>query len=158
MSSSDYAGFWLRLVAFVIDAIVLSVVQLLLVIPLFDFFKTSRHRYWRDTTNDDNTVLDWISCYVSMINASHVILVVLAVLYFSFMESSRYQGTLGKLAMELKVISYHNTRPGFSTALWRNLAKLLSTLLVFAGFIMAAFTVRKQALHDKLAGTLVVKK
>ena len=46
----------------------------------------------------------------------------------------------------------------FWQALGRSLAKILSALTLFIGYIMAAFTKRKQALHDKIASTLVVKR
>jgi uncharacterized RDD family membrane protein YckC len=68
--------------------------------------------------------------------------------YYAAMESSSNQATVGKIALGIS----------FGKALGRNLAKILSALIFYIGFIMAAFTAKKQALHDMIAGTLVVKK
>jgi uncharacterized RDD family membrane protein YckC len=78
-------------------------------------------------------------------------------LYFSAMESSQYQGTLGKIVMGIKVVDHNNQRLDFSRALLRNLSKVLSAFLLGIGYIMIIFDSRKQGLHDKIADTYVVK-
>jgi uncharacterized RDD family membrane protein YckC len=78
--------------------------------------------------------------------------------YFAWMESSDYQGTVGKLAIGIKVTDLEGNKISFGRALGRNLAKLLSALILLIGYIMAAFTERKQALHDIIASTLVIKR
>jgi uncharacterized RDD family membrane protein YckC len=78
--------------------------------------------------------------------------------YFSAMECSKYQGTLGKIALGLRVTDLNGTRLTPLNAVGRNLGKILSSLILGIGFLMAAFTAKKQALHDILAGTLVVKR
>jgi uncharacterized RDD family membrane protein YckC len=77
--------------------------------------------------------------------------------YSVLSESSALQGTLGKRALGLRVTDLNGRRIRFGRAVGRYLAHILSTWLWFAGFIMAAFTSRRQALHDILAGTLVVE-
>jgi len=77
-------------------------------------------------------------------------------LYFALMESSAKQGTLGKMAIGIKVTDLAGARIGFGRATGRFFGKVLSGLLLLIGYIMAAFTKKKQALHDILAGTLVV--
>src|SRR5690606_39624084 len=77
-------------------------------------------------------------------------------LYFSLMESSRHQATLGKMALGIKVVDAHGRRLSFIHALGRWFAAALSYLTLYIGFLMAAFTDRKRALHDMAAGTLVV--
>ena len=79
-------------------------------------------------------------------------------LYYAFMESSANQATVGKIALGLKVTDTDGGRISFGRALGRTFAKILSVLTLFIGFIMAGFTDRKQALHDKIAHTLVVKR
>lgn len=79
-------------------------------------------------------------------------------LYAAGMESSSYQATLGKMALGLKVTDLRCNRISFARATGRHFAKWLSALILMIGFIMVAFTERKQGLHDMLAGTLVVKK
>jgi uncharacterized RDD family membrane protein YckC len=77
--------------------------------------------------------------------------------YFALLESSASQATFGKAALSLKVVDLGGRRISFARALGRYLGKIPSSLF-FVGFLMAAFTERKQALHDKMAGTLVVRR
>lgn len=77
--------------------------------------------------------------------------------YYAIMESSPKQATLGKMAMEIYVADLDGNRITFAKATGRYFAKILSGLVLLVGYIMAAFTDKKQALHDKLAGTLVLQ-
>lgn len=77
-------------------------------------------------------------------------------LYFAGMESSRHQATVGKMALGIKVVDAQGARLSFGHALGRWFAAALSYLTLYIGFLMAAFTQNKQALHDLVAGTLVV--
>ena len=79
-------------------------------------------------------------------------------LYYAFMESSRHQATIGKIAMGIKVVDQQGRRLSFSHALARWFAAALSYLTFYIGFLMAAFTQKKQGLHDLVAGTFVVDK
>jgi uncharacterized RDD family membrane protein YckC len=74
------------------------------------------------------------------------------------LESSSWQATLGKKALGLVVTTVGGEPISFGRALGRNLAKLLSSLILMIGFLMAGFTAKKQALHDLLADCLVVRK
>jgi uncharacterized RDD family membrane protein YckC len=73
------------------------------------------------------------------------------------MTSSDRQATVGKIAVGLKVTDLYGQRISFARATGRHFAKILSAMVLFIGYIMVAFTERKQGLHDILAGTLVVK-
>jgi uncharacterized RDD family membrane protein YckC/Tfp pilus assembly major pilin PilA len=79
-------------------------------------------------------------------------------LYYVFFESSPMQATPGKRAMDLKVTDLHGERIGIARAFGRMLGHILSFMTFGVGFAMAVFTDRRQALHDKLAGTLVVSR
>lgn len=79
-------------------------------------------------------------------------------LYFALQESSSAQATLGKRVLGIKVIDYEGRRIGFARATGRFWGKTLSGILFNIGYIMAAFTARKQALHDILAQTLVIRR
>jgi uncharacterized RDD family membrane protein YckC len=81
---------------------------------------------------------------------------VAAGLYYSLMESSRNQATLGKMALGIKVVDRGGDRLSFPHALGRWFAASLSYLTLYIGFLLAAFTQNKQALHDMVAGTQVV--
>ena len=77
-------------------------------------------------------------------------------LYEAFMLSSEIQATLGKRALGIVVTDSAGNRLTFARATGRHFAKYLSSLLFGIGFLMAAFTGKKQALHDLLADTVVV--
>ncbi len=83
---------------------------------------------------------------------------VAAWLYFALMESSSRQATLGKMLVGIMVTDLDGGRISFGRATGRHFAMILSALTCYIGFVMAAFTERKQALHDMIAGTLVVRK
>lgn len=79
-------------------------------------------------------------------------------LYYAGMESSASQATLGKMALGIKVTDESGNRLSFGHALGRWFAAALSYITLYIGFLMAAFTDRKRALHDMVASTLVVDK
>jgi uncharacterized RDD family membrane protein YckC len=76
-------------------------------------------------------------------------------LYCALLESSAWQATVGKRAMGIKVTNGRGERIGFARAAMRFVAKLLSVLTLFVGYLLIVLTRRRQALHDLLAGTLV---
>jgi uncharacterized RDD family membrane protein YckC len=130
----EYSGFWRRFVAYVIDNILLSVVFWILVL-----------------------VLGGIAGDGGVFGA-YTLAAIGWLVYYAAMESSSNQATVGKMALGIQVTDLEGNRISFGKALGRNLAKILSALIFYIGFIMAAFTAKKQALHDMIAGTLVVKK
>jgi uncharacterized RDD family membrane protein YckC len=79
-------------------------------------------------------------------------------LYEAFMLSSEWQATVGKRAMSIVVTGTDGSRISFARATGRHFAKYISAFALCIGFIMAAFTAKKQALHDMIAETLVVTK
>ena len=79
-------------------------------------------------------------------------------LYEAFMMSSEWQATVGKRVMSIVVTDLGGGRISFGRATGRHFAKYLSAFLLGIGFIMAAFTSKKQALHDIIADTVVVKR
>jgi uncharacterized RDD family membrane protein YckC len=81
---------------------------------------------------------------------------VLLMLYWILADASRYQGSLGKRLLGLKVVGGQGERLNLATAAGRNLLKILSAIPVLIGFMMAGWTKRKQALHDKITGSYVV--
>jgi len=157
--NTNYAGFWIRFVAIIIDGIVISIVRAFLVIPFLAMlgftFATGMDDF--DSGNMDD-LIPMIATIVAAAGALALISTIIWVLYGAFMESSKFQGTLGKMALGLVVTDANGAKLDFSKALVRNLGKLLSQLILCIGFLMAAFTDKKQGLHDIIAGTFVVKK
>ena len=78
-------------------------------------------------------------------------------LYFALMESSSKGATLGKMAIGIRVTDLQGRRISFGRATGRYFAKLFSSMIFGIGYLMAAFTQQKQALHDMVAGCLVTK-
>jgi len=79
-------------------------------------------------------------------------------LYEAFMTSSEWQATVGKRVMSIVVTDLNGNRMSFARATGRHFAKYISVFLLGIGFVIAAFTAKKQALHDMIAETLVMKR
>lgn len=79
-------------------------------------------------------------------------------LYWAICESSPWQATIGKRAMDLYVTDLKGRRLRFAQASGRFFGKIISAMVLLIGFVMIAFTERKQGLHDLLAGCLVVRR
>jgi uncharacterized RDD family membrane protein YckC len=90
--------------------------------------------------------------------AGFILSVVASWLYEAFMLSSEWQATVGKRAMSIVVTSADGGRISFARATGRHFAKYVSAFILLIGFIMAAFTAKKQALHDMMAETLVINR
>jgi len=88
-------------------------------------------------------------------NLENIIMLAMLV-YWAAMESSRYQASLGKMIFGMQVVDRDGKRLTLPIAIGRNLLKILSAIILFIGFMMAGWTRRKQALHDKIMGCFVV--
>jgi uncharacterized RDD family membrane protein YckC len=137
------AGFLLRVVAFMIDIGLLWLIAWLLSVPL-------------DVSFIAASPADMVEQHV--LATLLAVMVFVAWLYFAGMESSSLQATLGKASMGLYVTDLRGSRASFPRTTIRHWAKIVSTLVVFIGYLMAVFTPRRQALHDMLAGCLVLKR
>ena len=84
--------------------------------------------------------------------------ILIAWLYYAYQESSDKQATIGKQALKIVVTDLEGKQIDFVKATIRYFSKILSALILLIGYIMAAFTEKKQALHDIIAGTLVLEK
>jgi uncharacterized RDD family membrane protein YckC len=141
-----FAGFWLRFFAVLIDAIILNVVSFLPFYMLGYFIGLSMvgsapmHEI-EATANAVGTLLGFIVGW----------------LYYAVMESSKRQATFGKMALGIRVVDLNGNRISFGKATGRHFGKILSLITFFIGHFMAGWTRKKQALHDKMSGCLVVK-
>lgn len=84
--------------------------------------------------------------------------VILSIMYKPFFESSALQATPGKAILGLRVTTLDGQRLSFKQSFIRYAGTLLSSVLLCIGYLMAAFTAKKQALHDMIADTVVVYK
>ena len=132
-----YGGFWIRLVAYIIDAILLTLVVGGLGAMLgFNLLETDLERQ-EPLFNLLSFVIGW--------------------LYFALMESSERGATVGKMALGLRVVTSNGQRLSFMNATGRYFAKIISAIILGIGFLMIAFTDKKRGLHDMIASTLVIK-
>lgn len=158
-----YAGFEKRLIAAFIDVVILSVISLPISF-IFLFISTSLITY--PITESSNIYSD-----LSAVNILYfLIIMVIDGLYFSLLESSESQGTFGKQAMDIIVTDINGNRLTFKQAGLRFLGKylfgfayfkfnsILILLIWINSHIRPLYTHKKQALHDIIAGTLVVNK
>jgi uncharacterized RDD family membrane protein YckC len=129
---ASYAGFWRRFAAYAIDYLLLWLASAALIITA--------------------TLAGILPDRAPQLSA---IVLVGYFLYCSLLESSRWQATVGKHLLGLKVTSHRGERIGFGRAAARFVAKLLSGLTLCLGYLLFFFTKRRQALHDLIAGTLV---
>jgi len=158
VSSFAYAGFWLRAAAYFLDGLILGIpvgaVLLFLVFTMGGFHMLLRRRHPYETA-----FVPMAAPFLLLFFSAIAVLFGLQWLYFAGLESSARQATLGKSAMSLKVTDLAGNRLSFGRASGRFFAKIVSGMVPFAlGYIMAGFTQKKQALHDMIAGTLVLRK
>ncbi|MGV3538706.1 MAG: RDD family protein [Rufibacter sp.] len=143
-----YAGFWIRFAAVIIDGFVLAIPSWILTVIFAGSLAF---------TEMDNLEANPFAIIAAM-STFFMAATAMSILYKAIMESSSWQATLGKKALDLKVTDEYGQRISFVRSLGRSIATYISGMIMYIGYIMAAFTSRKQALHDKIAGTLVVKK
>jgi len=136
----QYAGFWLRWIAYVIDSAIVGALPLIVALIIAPIFFASSRAV---------AILGVIFFIVPTAGT-------VGWLYYSLMESSAYQATLGKRLLGLKVTTLKGDPVSFGRASARFFAKILSSVLLI-GFLMAAFTAKKQALHDLIAGCVVIR-
>lgn len=154
--NTNYAGFWLRFVAVIIDGLLLGVIQFIAIMPVLGIMGIGLPT---DIENlDSSDQLDMVSKMMAMAGVTQIVFLTIQTLYYSLMESSKYQASIGKIVLGLKVTDVNGGPLDFTKALVRNLCKIISSMILLIGYLMAAFTEKKQALHDMIAGTLVVKK
>jgi len=148
-----YGGFWIRVVAAIIDTIIVSVV----LAP----FKAIFGLGGLALGGFDGHGFHSPRALLYLIFGGGVLgLLKLGAnwLYEALMESSSYQATLGKMIFGMKVTDLYGNRISFARATGRHFAKIISLVTLCIGFIMVGFTERKQGLHDMIAGTLVPKR
>jgi uncharacterized RDD family membrane protein YckC len=139
--TQPYGGFWIRVLAYIIDALILQFATSLLAIAGVG------------TALGLGGASD--AAAGGAVFGVYGLVLVANWLYYAVLESSTWQGTLGKQALKLVVTDEHGERIGFGRATGRYFAKYLSTMIFLVGFMMVGWTGRKQGLHDMIAGTLV---
>ena len=152
-----YAGFWLRFVAYIIDAIILAFAECAFAVILI--FATGLGAMFRNLPENPTPDEFFTGTFIFALVVFIAGMVVMIWIYYAWMESSQYQGTLGKMALGLIVTDLQYQPISFARASGRFFAKFITGLVpLFIGYIMAGFTAKKQALHDMIAGCLVLRR
>ena len=153
----DYAGFWKRVAAYILDAIILYIPSMLIEKMLGGAAaKATLEQAVVNGASDPQLILAAQHQYYATMWPAILAGVVIAWLYFALCESSAWQATVGKLALGIRVTDMHGNRITLPRALGRYPAKILSFMILFIGVLMVAWTQRKQGLHDLICGTLVL--
>jgi uncharacterized RDD family membrane protein YckC len=153
-----YAGFWLRFVAYIIDAVVSGMLFVILLVPLF-ILTGAGAALSRIGSGED--ISDEVAAFLGIGFVLGFFGITLGVrwLYYALSESSSWQATLGKKMLNLTVTDMNGQPISFARASGRYFAKIVSSLIpLFIGYILAGFTEKKQAIHDMIAGCLVLRK
>lgn len=139
-----HAGFWRRVAAYIIDWFILVPVVLVMeFVWLLQPMIAHAH--------DPDVPLP-----IGRILLFYLLAILIPWLYYAICESSKWQATVGKLAMGLRVTDDYGRRIGFGRATGRFFGKIISGMIMDVGYMMAGFTERKQGLHDMMAKTLVL--
>lgn len=154
-----YAGFGLRLVAIIIDWIIISIVQTFIIVPIlaaigFGMFSSASSM----NMEDPEVAVGMVGAIMAMAGTYWILAMCISLFYFTIMESSKAQGTVGKMALGIIVTDMNGAKLDFGKAFIRNLCRIISNMTLLIGYIIAGFTEKRQALHDIIAGTLVIKK
>ncbi|MDH5753489.1 MAG: RDD family protein [Deltaproteobacteria bacterium] len=141
-----YSGFFIRLLAAGLDGVILLLAFSFLNMVVFSGV---------DPTGMSQEETAAVVLQIRLFGYASLLL---ALVYHVVMESSKKQGTLGKMAMGIKVVDADGNRITLGSSLLRNLVKILSGLIFFIGFLLVLFMPNRQSLHDKVAGTFVVSR
>jgi len=145
MLAPHYGGFWIRVLASLLDTLLLFAASF----PVRMLLGSAVTLLGMDTQIPMHELL----------LARRLIRIAIGIAmqwaYKAGMESSQLQATVGKLATRLKVTDLEGNRLSFAHATGRYFAKFLSTLTLGIGYLMVGFDRQKQGLHDRIAGTLV---
>lgn len=143
-----YAGFWMRAIASVVDTVVLVFVTF---IVGFVFGLAIGYEMSRNGASEQE-----IQITAGIVG--NLLGIFIAWIYFAAMESSKWQATIGKMALGLRVVDEGGNKIGFGRATGRYFAKIISAITLLIGYFMAGWTKQKRALHDIIADTLVIKR
>lgn len=151
----DYAGFGQRFAAILIDGVIIGAVASIVGFVLGALFFTSAglNTIISGEELDDGTIIMGILSYIFFV----FMILIGSWLYFALQESSTKMGTIGKRAMGIVVTDMDGNRISFARASGRYFGKIISGSIMYVGYIMAAFTERKQALHDMISNCLVMQ-
>jgi uncharacterized RDD family membrane protein YckC len=153
----EYAGFWIRFVAYLIDSVIMGLGFVVVVIPIAFLFGLG------GILNQIHPQQEIGDAGVAVLIGLFVLVVIVGVcatwLYHALMESSSWQATVGKKVLDLVVTDMEGKRVSFGRSTGRHFAKIITNMIPLGiGYILAGFTERKQAVHDMISSCLILRK
>ncbi|WP_162356660.1 RDD family protein [Metabacillus mangrovi] len=145
VNQQQYAGFWIRFAAYLIDSFILSFGM-----GIFVFLFTMSITLLIETGNDAAAIGFMIIMYILITG--------LSLAYYILMPVTVWQGTIGKKLIGLKIVDADGNKLTIGRSAGRTFSMMISGMTMYIGYIMAGFTDRKQALHDMIAKTYVIQR
>jgi uncharacterized RDD family membrane protein YckC len=147
----QYAGFWLRFGAVIVDGLIVAV-PLILIFVAIAFALGAFDQMSNQQSGPPNGLAIMLDL------GGRLVFVVVGWLYYALQESGIHRATLGKRLVGIQVVDLTGERISFGRASGRFFGKIVSQIICYIGYMMAGFTERKQGLHDIMAGTLVIRR
>jgi len=152
----QHGGFWLRFLAYLIDSVVMGLAVVVVFVPVI--FLTGLGAVLSRIHPEEDLGDAGVFLIIGVIFLAATVSLAVTWLYHAWMESSEWQATVGKKALGLVVTDMAGRRVSFGRATGRHFAKIVTNMVPgFIGYIMAGFTEKKQALHDMIAGCLMLR-
>ncbi len=177
ITTQSYAEFWERLVALVIDSIIISAITSSIILVFFGsmlgrFFSlisiemsgaanSSTYLNGEMAPLIDEGFSSFLGLMLNFVGSFLLVFIAIILinyLYYTLMDSSKFQGTLGKMIVRIKVVDDRGNQINFSRATGRYFVRTLLSGILFIGYIIAIFSDKRQTLHDLLANTVVLKR
>ena len=143
-----YVGFWRRVLAAIIDTIMMTAIMAAVIVAVMPLLGVTLFEAGVDA---ETGIVTWFI-------ALQLLPWAITFVYEGVMQASPLQAYVGKMAVGAIVTDVDGARLGYGRSFLRAICKVPSAITFAIGFLMVAFTPRKQGLHDVMAGTLVVKK
>ena len=151
-TSLEYAGFLIRLVAYLIDSVIIGVIGSIILMPAMILYFAA---IFASSSNDPNVTFLLIAVLLMFLTV--LIELVVVALYYAWFESSKYMGTPGKILLKLKVTDANGNRISLVTALLRFILKNVLNQFFWIGSLFILFSDKKQGIYDLLLNTYVIK-
>ena len=145
----EYAGFWIRLAAYIVDGIMLSLVMFIIVVVSGSYVES-------DSGGRSQPIIPVVAEAGTTSRAVIAVGIVLPIVYAVGFWTWRGQ-TPGKMLVGIKIVRTDGYPVGFAKSILRFLGYIVSTLVLLLGYLWIAFNPEKQGFHDKIASTYVVK-
>ncbi len=141
----DYAGFWIRFGAKLIDGLIVGGIQMIIFLPIMFLFMPSMTKPGEEPSGMASIII------------LQLVQFIIPITYATWFVG-KYGATPGKMACRIKIVMSDGNKVSYLRAFGRFFAELVSALTIYVGYIIAAFDGQKRTLHDHICNTRVVRK